>query len=76
MWLHLTALGTLALALGGGGLAWRDWRSTGGGPAGDGEGAIPRTRFVTVLGMMTSALFALIIVAQWIPTFILGPCRR
>jgi hypothetical protein len=75
VWLHLTAVGTLALALAGGALAWRDWRRTGGGEVGDGEGAIPRSRFMSVLGMMTGALFALIIVAQWIPTFILGPCR-
>lgn len=75
IWLHVTALGTLALALAGGALAWRDWRSTGAGAAGDGEGAIPRSRFMSVLGMMMGVLFALIIVAQWIPMFII-PCQR
>lgn len=73
-WLHLTALATLALAGGGGALAWHEWRRTGGEWPGEAEGPVPRSRFMAMLGLLTSALFALVIVAQWIPVFILGPC--
>jgi hypothetical protein len=75
-WLHTSSLLMLLLALGGGWLAWRDWRRTGGGQPGDGGGAVPRSRFLAVLGLMTSALFALIILMQWMAVLILQPCRE
>lgn len=73
-WLHLSSLATLLLALGGGWLAWREWRRTGEGWPGDGEGAVPRSRFLAVLGLLSSSLFALVILAQWLPVLVLGPC--
>jgi hypothetical protein len=33
------------------------------------------TRFMAGLGFLTSALFALVILAQWIPSFMLSPCQ-
>jgi hypothetical protein len=74
-WLHASSLLMLLLALGGGWLAWRDWRRTGGGRPGDGGGVVPRSRFLAVMGLMTSALFALIILMQWVAVLLLQPCR-
>jgi hypothetical protein len=34
-----------------------------------------RSRFMAVLGLLTSILFFLIILAQSIPSFILSPCQ-
>lgn len=75
-WLHLSSLATLLLALGGGWLAWREWRRTGEGWPGDAEGAVPRSRFLAMLGLLTSSLFALVVLAQWVPVLFLGPCSQ
>lgn len=75
-WLHLSSLLMLLLALGGGALAWRDWRRSGGEWPGDGGSVVARSRFLSVLGMLGSALFALVILAQWLPVLFLGPCRE
>ena len=57
-------------------LCWREWRRVGGGVPSSSEQPADsaRTRFVAVVGMMSSALFTLIIAAEHIPTFILHPC--
>ena len=75
-WLHVSELAMLALAVGGGGLAWREWRRAGEERAGDEGGPLARSRFLAVLGMLTSALFVLAILAQWLPILVLGPCRQ
>ena|SRR5215213_5503869 len=72
---HLVHLGCLALAVFGGLTAWRSWRGSGETWPGGAGGPISRTRFMAGLGLWTSALFALVIVAQWIPSFILDPCQ-
>lgn len=65
----------LLLALGGGLVAWRVWRAEGAEwPGGEG-GAVGRTRFMAGLGLLLSAMFTLVIVAQWIPGFALSPCQ-
>ena len=73
--LHLVTLGGLALAAAGGFIAWREWQRCGkewpqakGGPP-------MRSRFMAVLGLLTSILFLLAILAQAIPSFILNPCQ-
>ncbi|MDF1503464.1 hypothetical protein [Roseisolibacter sp. H3M3-2] len=43
---------------------------------GDGGGPEGRTRVLAVLGVGTSALSALTVVAMWLPQLILDPCRR
>jgi hypothetical protein len=65
----------LLLALGGGLVARRIWRAEGAEwPGGEG-GTTGRTRFMAGVGLFLSALFALVIVAQWIPGFVLSPCQ-
>jgi hypothetical protein len=72
--LQLVSLGALLLALGGGVVAWREWRRAGRGWPGEGGGPVVRSRFMAVVGILASAFFALVIVAQWIAQLFLNPC--
>ena len=55
-------------------LAWRDWRRLGGGrPRGTEGGVTGRSRFLAALGVITSGLFAVVILAQWVAVFFLDP---
>lgn len=73
--LHVVSAVLLALTLGGGGLAWREYRQVGTeGPAGTTDPLLGRSRLLALVGILSSGLFALAIVAQAIPSFILDPC--
>jgi hypothetical protein len=72
---HLVHLLCLLLALVGGLVAWRSWRSAGAEWPGEQGGPLARSRFMAGSGVLGSALFALVIVAQWIPSFVLSPCQ-
>lgn len=72
---HIVHLVCLLLALFGGVTAWRCWKATGEIWPGSDGGPIARSRFMAGLGWLTSALFALVILAQWIPSFVLDPCQ-
>lgn len=74
--LHVVALLALAASVAGGMLSWRNWRRAGASWEDEGAGAIPRSRFMAVVGVMISALSVLVVVAQWIPIFVYGPCER
>src|SRR5207248_3682539 len=68
VWLmHLFTALFLALSLAGGVLSWREWHEAGRAAAEGSEASREgRTRFLGLLGMMTSGLFSLLIVAQGI----------
>jgi len=72
---HLVHVLCLLLALAGGLVAWRIWNAAGVEWPGEQGGQIARTRFMAGSGVLGSALFALVILAQWIPTFVLSPCQ-
>jgi hypothetical protein len=72
---HVVHLVCLALAVIGGFSAWRVWISGGKTWPGDEGGAHGRSRFMAGMGLLTSALFVLVIVAQWIPSFLMDPCQ-
>jgi cytochrome c biogenesis factor len=72
---HLVHLVCLAIALVGGAFALRSWRYCGETWPGEEGGPVSRSRFMAGLGLLLSVLFALVIVAQWIPSFVLSPCQ-
>jgi hypothetical protein len=86
--LHAVALLMLLVSLGAGLLALREWR--GAGKVGASEGHAPlsrwdpgdlggregRTRVNAAMGLGLSAMSAVIIVAMWLPHFVLGPCQQ
>jgi hypothetical protein len=73
--LHLVHAACLLLAVVGGLVAWREWRAVGAHWPGEAGGPEGRTRFMAGLGMATSGIFALAIIAQWIPSLTLHTCR-
>lgn len=74
--LHLVALLALVVSVAAGLLSWRNRRRAGGGWESEGAGVVPRSRFMAVVGILISALAALVVVAQWLPIFIHEPCQR
>jgi hypothetical protein len=70
--LHVVQILCLVAALGGGLIAWQALRRERAGEAG---GRGDRSRFLAGLGVWTSALFALVIVAQAVPSFVLHQCQ-
>jgi hypothetical protein len=63
----LTALGAV--------VAWRVWERTGRTEPGNDGGALPRTRFVAVVGLGASVMFTLLLFAQWVAGFFISPCQ-
>lgn len=58
-------------------LSWRNWVAAGRvWPTDDEPGSASRARFLAALGVLTSGGFVLVMIAQWIPVMILGPCQR
>ena len=75
-WNHVASVVALILSMIGGIIAWRDWRS-GGGDTGNASGRpISRKQFMSLLGVLTGALFTLVIFAQWLPTLLGVPCNK
>jgi hypothetical protein len=68
----LFLLGVLMATL----VCWREWNRLGGtSPPPERErDEVGRTRFLGLLGMMSGALFFLIILGQGIATFMINPC--
>jgi hypothetical protein len=71
--LHLVQLVSIAACIGLGVLAWSHVRTTG-SPPDDGGSILSRSRFLAWCGVSTSVFVVLLLVAQWVPTFVLGPC--
>jgi hypothetical protein len=74
--LHLVALIALLIAIACGLLSWRNWRRAGATWEDDGAGVMPRSRFMSIVGILMSVLISLVIIAQWIAVFVYGPCQR
>lgn len=72
---HALTLATLIAAVACTLLALREWRRSGPpGSHGDEGGALGRSRFLAALGVLSSGLFSIVIVAEWVPMFFLSPC--
>ncbi|MFL5403448.1 MAG: hypothetical protein ACJ8BF_11595, partial [Gemmatimonadales bacterium] len=72
---HLTHLVCLLLTLFGLLTAWRSWKTTGATWPGEQGDPLARSRFMAGTGLLVSAMFTLVIVAQWIPSLMLDPCQ-
>jgi len=73
---HIVSAVALILSLVGGAVAWSNWKRSGSEWPGDASGPIPRSRFMAALGLLTSALFSTLIIAQWLPTALGVPCGK
>jgi hypothetical protein len=72
---HLTLLVCLGAALFAGWLGHREWRRWGSTHADEQGGPEARSRFLALLGVLTSAIAALAIAAQWSASFFFHPCQ-
>jgi hypothetical protein len=72
---HLVHLACFLLTLYGLLTARRCWKDTGATWPGEGGDPLARSRFLAGIGLLVSAMFVLVIVAQWIPSFVLDPCQ-
>jgi len=72
---HLVHLLCLLLAAAGGLTALHSWRSSGEIWPGEEGGRLGRSRFMAGLGLLLRTLFVLVILAQWIPSWVLNPCQ-
>jgi hypothetical protein len=74
--LHAVSGAALALTAGAGALAWSNWRDAGGSAEqNEGAGVRTRSRFMSVLGLLVSGMFFVVILAQWIASWVFGPCQ-
>lgn len=73
--LHGAAMLGLVMATSSGMVAVRNWRLIGKGwPSDADEGRSARVRTMAALGMLSGALFSLVIVGQWLAIVMLNPC--
>ena len=76
--LHLVSAGFLLVTLAGAVVAWWSYRQARDETRTAREGAdawtVERTRFMALLGLLVSGLFALVIVAEWLTVFFTDPC--
>jgi hypothetical protein len=73
---HIVVVIAFAASILAGIIAWREWTATGGGYEEDGGDRSSRRRFMSLLGILTSALFSVAILAQWMPTLMGVPCDK
>ena len=72
---HLVTMLALAMTAGGAAVSWAALRRTRGDVPEDGGRPRQRARFMAILGLATSALFALTIAAAAIPWWVLDACH-
>jgi hypothetical protein len=73
--LHVVTVVALLLTGVGAVVSWRGWQRAGRELPGPAGGPIPRSRFMAVMGLATSAFFFLTILIQGLASFILHPCQ-
>lgn len=74
--MYLVTLFALLLVACAGFLSWRLWQEAGRDWPDEEAGPRPRSRFMAVMGLITSAFFFMIIIAQAIPNLFFAPCQR
>jgi hypothetical protein len=74
--MHIVPALALAVTIGAAITAYRDWKSVGGGVEEEAATVEARTRFLSIVGMISSVFAALVIVAMWAAIFVFDPCMR
>ncbi|HEX7180849.1 MAG TPA: hypothetical protein VF756_03340 [Thermoanaerobaculia bacterium] len=72
--LHLVTVVALLICAGGALIAWRLWSQMPEVSTEHGDNRSSRIRFMALAGLVLCAFFALVIFAQEIPNWFLGPC--
>lgn len=75
-WNHVLSGLMLIVALVGGAIAWLEWVAASATTDEEGGDVMSRRRFMALIGILTSALFSVTIIAQWLPTLMRVPCDR
>lgn len=73
--LYLVSLIALLACAGSGFMAWREWRTLGVELEFEGSGSLPRSRMMALGGVVLSAGFFMVILAQAIPEIMLRDCQ-
>ena len=73
--LHVASVIAIVLTLGLGMLSLTGWRRSGRHWPDSSASLSTRDRFLGLLGVMTTAIVVLTLIAQWIPVFLIEPCR-
>ena len=74
--LHAVFVVSLLLLASAGLAAWRNFRAAGDTADGtDDAGVLPRTRFMSLLGLCVTGVFFVVILAQWVASWVFGPCQ-
>jgi hypothetical protein len=72
---HPVTLASALVSIAGGFLSWRAWRSAGPEPLDASGGGHPH-RFIAMMGIMSAALFTLVILLQGAAALVLQGCER
>jgi len=75
-WNHVASICAFTLSFFGGFTAWREWHAAGASTEDESGKPISRRRFMSMVGILTGALFSAIIFAQWLPTALGVPCSK
>jgi len=73
--LFAVTIAALAITAGAGLLAWKIWRQVGIEMPGESGGAVGHERSLSLAGVLLSAMFLLVIIAQAVPNIVLGACQ-
>lgn len=73
--LYVISLVALLITVGCGVAAWSQWQRLGREYPGDAAGPVPASRALVSGGVLLSALFSIVILAQILAQAILGPCQ-
>lgn len=65
IWFHALSVGTLIPTLLAAIPCWRAWRS---------EGGLGGVQYLGAVGVLLNAIFALAIIAEWVPVFMIDSC--
>ena len=75
VWIHVVGIASVVLAAVGTWAAWLAHARAENAQPNDGPGSVPRTRFMGVVGICTSGMFVLLLIAQWVAAFFISPCQ-